>query len=341
VAAGAPLVKIGIMDHVDDSGLPPSQHYAQRLKLVEAMDRLGFYSYHVAEHHGTPLGLAPSPSVYLSAVAQRTRTLRFGPMVFVAPLYHPMRLAEEICMLDQMSTGRLQLGIGRGAVWLEHEIYDVDPASSAERYAEARDLVLQALTQTTVNFSGKHFRVRNFPMVLRPYQTPRPPLWYGIGNPESAVWAAAHAANVVSLQPAAVARRTLDRYREEWHKLGRADSALPFLGVARHVVVADTEPEARRIARAAYPRWRASFSSLWDKRGVPTPLNLPHEWDALQEAGQSVAGTPATVREYLQAQRATAGASFFLCQMVFGEIGYEEALRSLTLLAGEVAPALE
>jgi alkanesulfonate monooxygenase SsuD/methylene tetrahydromethanopterin reductase-like flavin-dependent oxidoreductase (luciferase family) len=262
-------------------------------------------------------------------------------MVFVAPLYHPMRLAEEICMLDQMSGGRLQLGIGRGAVWLEHEIYDVDPASSAERYAEARDLVLQALTQTSVNFSGRHFRVRDFPMVLRPYQTPHPPLWYGIGNPDSAVWAAAHSANVVSLQPAAIARRTLDRYREEWHKLGRADSALPFLGVARHVVVADTEAEARRIARGAYPRWRASFSSLWERRGVPTPLSLPQEWDPLQEAGGSIAGTPAMVREYLQAQRASAGTNFFLCQMVFGDIGYEEALRSLTLFAGEVAPALE
>jgi alkanesulfonate monooxygenase SsuD/methylene tetrahydromethanopterin reductase-like flavin-dependent oxidoreductase (luciferase family) len=110
-------VRFGIFDHVDDSGLPPAQHFAARLKLVEALDSLVFESYHVAEHHGTPLGLAPSPNVYLSAVAQRTRRLRFGPMVYVAQLYHPLRLAEEICMLDQMSGGRLLVGVGRGAAW--------------------------------------------------------------------------------------------------------------------------------------------------------------------------------------------------------------------------------
>jgi alkanesulfonate monooxygenase SsuD/methylene tetrahydromethanopterin reductase-like flavin-dependent oxidoreductase (luciferase family) len=333
-------MKFGVMDHVDDSGRPPSEHYEVRLKLVEAMDRLGFYSYHVAEHHGTPLGFAPSPSVYLSAVAQRTRQLRFGPMVYVAALYHPMRLAEEICMLDQLSRGRLQLGLGRGAVWPEQEIYDVDPATVGERYAEARDIVLQALGADVVNFEGKHLRVRNFPVVLRPFQRPRPPIWYGIGNPESAPWAAAHSANVVSLQPAAVARRTLDRYREEWAKLGRAESDLPFLGLARHLVVAETDAGARAIARAAFPRWRKSFSALWDQRGVPLPLKFPWEWDELEASGMCVAGTPQTVREYLERQSAEARATFFLCQMVFGEIGYEDALNSLTLFAREVAPAL-
>ena len=119
------------MDHVDDSGRAPQDHYEARLRFVETLDQLGFYSYHVAEHHGTPLGFAPSPNVYLSAVAQRTRQLRFGPMVYVAGLYHPMRLAEEICMLDQLSGGRLQVGMGRGAVALEQDIYGVDPATTA------------------------------------------------------------------------------------------------------------------------------------------------------------------------------------------------------------------
>jgi alkanesulfonate monooxygenase SsuD/methylene tetrahydromethanopterin reductase-like flavin-dependent oxidoreductase (luciferase family) len=327
------------MDHMDDSGRPAADHYEVRLKLVEAMDRLGFYSYHIAEHHGTPLGLAPSPNVYLAAVAQRTQRLRFGPMVYVAALYHPMRLAEEVCMLDQMSRGRLQIGIGRGAVWIEQELYDVAPASVPERYAEARDVLLAALASPRVNFEGRHFHFRNFPMVLRPHQSPRPPLWYGIGNPDSAPWAATHSANVISLMPAAAARRPLDRYREEWTKLGRPESALPFLGLARHVVVADTDAEAQQIARKAFPRWRASLSALWDERGVAFPIKMPREWDALQESGLCIAGAPATVCHYLAEQRAQAGANFFLCQMVFGEIGYEDALRSLTLFASEVMPA--
>lgn len=330
----------GVMDHADDSGLPLAEQYENRLRLVEAMDRLGFYSYHVAEHHGTPLGLAPSPSVYLSAVAQRTTRLRFGPMVYVAPLYHPMRLVEEICMLDQLSRGRLQVGIGRGAVAPEHEIYGVDPASVAERYSEVRDIVLRALGAQTVNFEGKHYRVRNFRMVLKPWQTPRPPLWYGISHADSAQWAAEHAVNVISLQPAEAARGILDRYRAEWVRLGRSDADLPFLGLARHVVVADSDEQALAIARPAYRRWRGSFAALWDRIGVPVPPNRPPTWDELQGLALGIAGSPETVRRYLASQRETARTSFFLCQLIFGDISYEDALRSLTLFATQVAPSV-
>lgn len=328
------------MDHADDSGRPPSQHYELRLQLVEAAERLGFNSYHVAEHHGTPLGLAPSPNVYLAALAQRTRRIQFGPMVYVAALYHPMRLAEEICMLDHLSGGRLQVGMGRGAVWPELELYDVDPASVAERYQEARDIVLAALGGHTVNFIGKHFQVRDFPMTLRPYQQPRPPLWYGIGNPESAVWAAANRANIISLMPAAPARRCLDRYREEWAKLARSEAELPFLGLARHVVVADTDAEARRIARKAFARWRRSFSAIWDHRAVPLPLDLPTDWDGLEARQLAIAGAPRTVREYIASQRSETHATYWLAQLIFGDMQYDDALRSLTLFGNEVIPAL-
>lgn len=333
-------MQFGIMDHVDASGLAPADQYAMRLDLLEAADRLGFYSYHVAEHHGTPLGLAPSPSVYLSAVAQRTQRLKFGPMVYVAALYHPMRLVEEVCMLDQLSRGRLQLGLGRGAVWPEQALYDVDPATVTERYAEARDILLQALASERVTFSGKYYRVQDFPMVLRPYQKPRPPLWYGIGNPESAVWAAAERVNAISLLPAGIARRALDRYREEWAKLGRAEADLPFLGLSRHIVVAETDEEALRVARAAFPRWRRSFSALWEERGIPFPFEFPWEWDGLAERRLGCAGSPRTVRDFLAQQASEARATFFLAQLIFGSISREDALRSLTLFANEVAPAL-
>jgi alkanesulfonate monooxygenase SsuD/methylene tetrahydromethanopterin reductase-like flavin-dependent oxidoreductase (luciferase family) len=85
-------MKFGVFDHLDDSGLPQDQLFENRLRLTEAYDRAGIYAYHVAEHHATPLGLAPSPSVYLSAVSQRTKNLRFGPMVYCLPFYHPERL---------------------------------------------------------------------------------------------------------------------------------------------------------------------------------------------------------------------------------------------------------
>lgn len=107
-------MKFGVFDHLDRNDLPLQAFYAERLKIVEAYDRYGFHAYHTAEHHATPLGLAASPSVFLAAVAQRTQRLRFGPLVYTLPLHHPLRLVEEICMLDQLSRGRFELGVGRG-----------------------------------------------------------------------------------------------------------------------------------------------------------------------------------------------------------------------------------
>ncbi len=158
----------GIFDHLDASGAPLRDYYEDRLKLAEAYDRAGFYSYHLAEHHATPLGMAPSPSVFLAAVAQRTRRLRFGPMVFALPLYHPLRLIEEICMLDQMSGGRLDLGFGRGASPIELAYFGEDPAAAQSVYAEMLDLVRAGLTQRSLTFEGRHFRFKDVPMEIEP-----------------------------------------------------------------------------------------------------------------------------------------------------------------------------
>src|SRR5881398_3039009 len=129
-------LSFGVFDHLDASGARLRDFYEDRLKLTELYDRLGFYCYQVAEHHSTPLGMAPSPSVFLAAVAQRTRRLRFGPMVYVAPLHHPLRLLEEICMLDQMSGGRLEIAFGRGALPAEVRFFDVDPAQTEKLHQE-------------------------------------------------------------------------------------------------------------------------------------------------------------------------------------------------------------
>src|ERR1700684_1641026 len=108
-------MEFGVFDHLGRTGQKLPDFYEDRLKIAEAYDRAGFYAYHIAEHHSTPLGMAPSPNVFLAAVAQRTKRLRFGPLVFVLPLYHPLRLISEICMLDQMSGGGPQAGFRPGA----------------------------------------------------------------------------------------------------------------------------------------------------------------------------------------------------------------------------------
>jgi alkanesulfonate monooxygenase SsuD/methylene tetrahydromethanopterin reductase-like flavin-dependent oxidoreductase (luciferase family) len=115
-------MEFGVFDHLDRYDGALADYYEDRLKIAEAYDRAGFHAYHLAEHHSTPLGMAPSPSVFLAAVAERTRRLRFGPLVWPMPLHHPLRLIEEICMLDQLSGGRLDIGFGRGAAPIELEI---------------------------------------------------------------------------------------------------------------------------------------------------------------------------------------------------------------------------
>src|SRR5438876_12307870 len=222
-------MEFGVFDHLDRHGGALADYYEDRLKIAQAYDRSGFYAYHVAEHHATPLGMAPSPSVFLAAVAQRTRRLRFGPLVWPMPLHHPLRLIEEICMLDQLSGGRLELGFGRGVSPFETRAYGLDFAQTAEIYHEAFQLILNGLTCDELTFAGKHYQFRNVPMILRPLQRPHPPLWYGITIPENADWPAANDVNIVTIALRPTVRSIIDRYRAERTRLGKTHT--PFMGV--------------------------------------------------------------------------------------------------------------
>ncbi len=138
------VLKFGVFDHLDADGLPLGEMLEKRLKLIELMDREGFYGFHMAEHHSTPLGWVPSPSVFVSAAFQRTKRLRVGPLVYVLPMYHPLRVFEEVCMLDHMSSGRMMFGVGRGAALVEHQRYGVDPAHAPAMYHEAFAVIMKA-----------------------------------------------------------------------------------------------------------------------------------------------------------------------------------------------------
>src|SRR3569832_352810 len=138
------MLKFAIFDHLDSSGAPLGKFFEERLQLIEAIDRGGFAGFHHAEHHSTPLGMVASPSVFLAAAIQRTRTLRLGPLVYVLPLYHPLRVYEEICMLDHMSGGRLLVGVGRGGALLEHQRYGIDPTDAPAMYHEAFAVLMRA-----------------------------------------------------------------------------------------------------------------------------------------------------------------------------------------------------
>lgn len=339
-------MRIGVFDHLDRGAGAPPDFYEDRLRLIELYDRAGLHAYHLAEHHGTPLGMAPSPSVFLSAVAQRTRRLRFGPTVYCLPLYPPLRLIEEICMLDQMSRGRLDLGVGRGISPIEVAFFDLDPAETPAMYREGLDFVLQGLSDASAgrdfSFEGEYYRAADVPMVLRPAQQPHPPLWYGLSRPDSAAWAAANRVNIVSNQPPPKTRAIVDAYREAWRDAGRADSGLPAMGFAFHLVIAETERAALETARRGYRIWRDSFYLLWERAGSkPIGISFPDEFDALMETGVAIAGTPAQAQEKMATLAADSGANYLVCRMAFGDMSYEESARTVDLLTREVLPTLK
>jgi alkanesulfonate monooxygenase SsuD/methylene tetrahydromethanopterin reductase-like flavin-dependent oxidoreductase (luciferase family) len=332
-------MQFGVFDHMDRGAGPLDRFYADRLALVEAYDKAGFYGYHVAEHHATPLGLSPSPSVYLSAVAQRTHRLRFGPLVYTLPLYHPLRLIDEVCMLDQMSGGRMLLGIGRGISPIENRYFGHDPADTGPMYEETLAVLLRGLTTRELTFEGKYYKFRDVPMELAPVQRPYPPLWYGIGRPDGTIWTAQHKVNVVANLDAKGTRAITDRYRVEWAALGNAPETIPFLAVNRHIVVADTDREALETARPAYRQWRASFLKLWDRHNM-RPANpfaiFPEEFDEAEATGRAIAGAPAKVRDFLARDIVDGGINYLLCRFAFGSLTLAETERSIDLFARHV-----
>lgn len=330
----------GVFDHMDDSGRDPGRQFEERLALIEAYDRSALHAYHLAEHHGTPLGFAPSPNLFLAAAAQRSRRLRLGPMVYIVPLYPLPRLIQEICMLDHMSGGRLELGVGRGVSPIEVAFFGLDPAHGAEQFAEALEVVLEGLAVDELNHKGRFYSFSRVPMVLHPVQKPHPPLWYGVNRAESVARVAERGMNMMMNGPAARVRELTDLYRMEWRKGDRDPATLPFLGLSRHVVVAESSAEAKSIAARAYLPWRRHIEKLWKERGVPFPLALPDDYEPLHASGLGIAGTPSEVASAIASQAEIGGLTYFCARLAFGDMSYEEAARSVELFTREVMPAV-
>src|SRR5579863_9122327 len=143
-------VEFGAIDHVDRQDRPIYETYDSRLKLIEMYDKAGFSTLHITEHHFTPLGLAPSPLIFYAAASRITQNIRFAPLVLIATLYNPLRLASEICMLDHLTHGRLEIGTGRGVSGIELGFYNVAEREAPAIYSEAMEVIMAALTQDVV-----------------------------------------------------------------------------------------------------------------------------------------------------------------------------------------------
>jgi alkanesulfonate monooxygenase SsuD/methylene tetrahydromethanopterin reductase-like flavin-dependent oxidoreductase (luciferase family) len=344
-------VAFGIFDWLDDSGRDPAGTYEDRLKMTELADQLGYYCYHLAEHHGSALSATPSPNVFLSAVAQRTRRLHVGALTYLLPLYNPLRLLEELCMLDQLSRGRLEIGVSRGPSPIESAAYHVKPEDSRPMFREFMDLLIMGFTTGELNYAGRYYQYDHVRTKLRPYQKPYPPFWYPTSNVESIAYMGAQGMNAMfSLRM----MRSMDTvvemaksYRQEIaaHRgdAGRANGHVqtPFCGINFHIHVADTEAEAIKQAKAAYDVFHANFIQRFIEHGASHSYGDAADFEKAVAEGHMLVGTPQTIADKLSEYLSLTQANYVMGAFAWGSFTRDQILRSIELFAREVMPRVE
>jgi len=336
----------GLFDWIEASAQrPPAEVYEHKLQLAAAADQAGFHGFFIAEHQGTPLSIDGSPGIMLSALFQRTKRLRAGALTFCLPWYDPYRFYHEVCMLDQMSRGRLELGVGRGVSPLESSIFNIrNIEESRERYRETLDIFFAASKNNSLDFEGKCYQYRDAELHVKPFQRPYPPLWFPSSNRESIEFTARHGYHTALIAKLADCKPLFDQYREIWHRHrndpGRhnAHVAAPFLAKTQHLVVADSEAEAEKTGLQAFQTWQGHIHHLTRKNGRPDVMKIdPYAEDSAQRL---ITGTPRSVLEKLQEVVRVTGTNYLQCIFSFGDIAPQHALRSLDLFSREVMPKL-
>lgn len=319
-----------------------SELYDEHLEFLAQAEQAGFYAFHLAEHHATPLSMTPSPSLFLAAASQRTRQMRLGAMVYLLPFYNPLRLINEICMLDHLCSGRLEVGVGRGISPFEHALFGNPILESREIFAEAFEVLLKGLRNPVLHHRGEYFRFTQVPLELRPMQTPHPPLWYGGMAERNARFAAENGMNLAMIGPTTPARHAIAAYREALAQTAREEavtSAPRKAAIMRLIYVAPSDREAEEIAASAHKTHVANIQKLWIHFGVDD-RRTNHDYPTARQAGTIIAGSPARVADELAAQLGECAANYLMCNMKFGSLSAANSLASLELFATRVIPAL-
>ena len=164
--------------------------YQRALQRIEIMDQTGYDSVWLTEHHFSDYSVCPSIPVMGTYAAARTKRLRIGAGVTLAAFYHPLRLAEELALLDILSEGRVNWGAGRGFDAREFKNFNVPMAESYDRFREVVDVVVKAWTNDRLTYQGKYFSFEDVEVLPKPLQQPHPPMWVAAGSPDAIAWAA-------------------------------------------------------------------------------------------------------------------------------------------------------
>jgi len=223
--------------------------YARALQRIEIMDRNGYDAVWLTEHHFSDYSVCPSIPVMGAYAAARTKNIRIGAGVTLAAFYHPLRLAEEIALLDILSGGRVNWGAGRGFDAREFRTFAVPMEESQIRFHEAVDIVMQAWTSDRLTYHGKFFSFNDVEVLPKPLQKPHPPVWMAAGSAEALQWAASVGHSVL-LGPHASHQETGQQwefYREQLLANGFSIEGRE-IPTARLLAIASTDAEAARVA---------------------------------------------------------------------------------------------
>jgi alkanesulfonate monooxygenase SsuD/methylene tetrahydromethanopterin reductase-like flavin-dependent oxidoreductase (luciferase family) len=351
-------VQFGIFDHIEGiPGTSMGQVLQDRLDLIKMADKAGFYAYHLAEHHGTDLCLAPNQEIFLAAAAQVTEQIRIGPLVKILPIHHPLRVVEDICLLDQLTGGRVEYGVGRGIAAIEHFWFQGDWFSSHDRFDEAIELILRGLqTGTTGGSGGQHYDFPSIDVNMSPVQTPNPPFWYP-GNP---VTAGRYGFNLV--WPGAIPDEAYELYVKTWNEFRHdpvracGPDAEPKVGSTLLIGCSHDEAEGKAIAARG---WRGLMRrivevhkfdnvALSDSDAQAALNPLAHAAIALMEPGgedmmmptlTASSGTPAQVSAAVESIVESGRCNYVILQLPTGDMTFGEAKNSLQLFIDDVMPA--
>ncbi|MBM2811405.1 MAG: luciferase [Chloroflexi bacterium] len=354
-------LEIGVMDGLDVQELDEQpQSYADlfddHINYAKEAEQLGYQYYFFIEHQNFVAPTITSPNVYLAALARETTTLRFGPMVYPLPFYHPIRLAQDSATLDHLSRGRLEFGIGYGIRANEFLPWKgVSHEDRRERGVEVMDIVLKAWTEDSVTYDGRFFSFEDALPRPKPFQRPHPRIWVGAHSEISMDYAAQHNFNVAqNIDTDAVAAEKFAYFKQAWEACGRA-GPLPHRLIVRHVHVAETDEQARieaepYLLRGMRPDVLPALLAAGDN--LPPRREPGHEGfnviytqtaksiDYWVENGLALVGSPATVAGQLAERSERVGYDVFAAQHHIPAMPMDLVRKSLRMFGERVIPAL-
>ena len=300
--------------------------YERAMQRIQIMDETGYDAIWLAEHHFTDYSVCPSVHLMGMHVADRTKNLRIGMAVSLAAFYHPLRLAEEVALLDVLSGGRVNWGAGRGFDPTEFSTFGVQPQDSTARFREAVEIVLAAWQNERVSWQSEHWQFDNVEVLPKPAQAPYPPTWVAASSPDSVGWAGKLGQSVMFSPhlPFATLAEHREIFRsglvEHGHVGADGDIGGREIPMARLIAVGDSEAEAEEIARRG-AAWilstykTQSKGTTFQASAARAGAKVAEEIDPVQQYLDNVAiwGTPERVIDTLQRLQQEISLDYLMC----------------------------